>query len=33
MKNINTSTRSQILTEITKVDAKLAAQITADLNN
>ena len=33
MKNISTSTRSQILTEITKVDAKLAAQITADLNN
>jgi len=33
MKNISTSTRSQILTEITKVDAKLAAQITAALNN
>ncbi|MEH7307817.1 MotE family protein [Neobacillus drentensis] len=33
MKNISISTRSQILTEITKVDAKLATQITADLNN
>jgi flagellar motility protein MotE (MotC chaperone) len=33
MKNINTNTRAQILTEITKVDAKLAAKITADLNN
>ncbi|MEH7076582.1 MotE family protein [Neobacillus drentensis] len=33
MKNISTTTRSQILTEITKVDAKLAALITADLNN
>jgi flagellar motility protein MotE (MotC chaperone) len=33
IRNISTSTRSQILTEITKVDAKLAAQITADLNN
>jgi flagellar motility protein MotE (MotC chaperone) len=32
MKNINTSSRAQILTEITKLDAKLAAQITGDLN-
>ncbi|MDR6123746.1 flagellar motility protein MotE (MotC chaperone) [Bacillus sp. SLBN-46] len=33
MKKINNSTRGQILTEIAKVDAKLAAKITADLNN
>jgi flagellar motility protein MotE (MotC chaperone) len=32
MKNINTNTRSQILTEITKSDAKMAALITANLN-
>ncbi|PFP30770.1 hypothetical protein COJ96_02060 [Bacillus sp. AFS073361] len=33
MKNINTNNRSQILTEIAKKNAKLAAQITASLNN
>ncbi|WP_413300342.1 hypothetical protein AA0X95_18295 [Bacillus sp. 1P10SD] len=33
MKKISNSTRGQILTEIAKVDAKLAAKITADLNN
>ncbi|MED3563667.1 hypothetical protein [Bacillus xiapuensis] len=33
LKNLNTSNRSQILAEIAKKDAKLAAQITASLNN
>ena len=33
LKNINTSSRSQILTEISKSDAKLAATIAANLNN
>ena len=32
LKNISTSVRSQILTEITKSDAKMAATITANLN-
>jgi flagellar motility protein MotE (MotC chaperone) len=32
MKNISTNVRSQILTEITKADAKMAALITANLN-
>lgn len=32
MKNVSTNSRSQILTEIAKADAKLAAQITASLN-
>jgi flagellar motility protein MotE (MotC chaperone) len=32
MKNVSTTSRSQILTEIAKTDAKLAAQITASLN-
>lgn len=33
LKNLNTSNRSQILAEIANKDAKLAAQITASLNN
>ncbi|MDQ0199549.1 MotE family protein [Neobacillus ginsengisoli] len=33
MKNISTGNRVQILTEIAKIDAKLAAQITTNLNN
>jgi flagellar motility protein MotE (MotC chaperone) len=33
LKNINTTSRSQILTEIAKSDAKLAATIAANLNN
>ncbi|MDR7235722.1 MotE family protein [Neobacillus drentensis] len=33
MKNINTTSRSQILTEIAKSDRKLAATIAANLNN
>lgn len=32
LKKISTSSRSQILTEIAKIDAKLAAQITGELN-
>lgn len=32
MKRISTSSRAQILTEIAKIDAKLAAQITGELN-
>jgi flagellar motility protein MotE (MotC chaperone) len=32
MKNVSTNSRSQILAEITKTDAKLAAQITSSLN-
>lgn len=32
LKKISTNSRAQILTEITKIDAKLAAQITGDLN-
>jgi hypothetical protein len=31
MKNVSTNSRSQILAEIAKSDAKLAAQITASL--
>ena len=33
IKNVNTTNRSQILTEIAKLDANLAADITAQLNN
>ncbi len=33
IKNVNINSRTQILSEIAKTDAKLAAQITANLNN